>query len=74
MVGATDLLSSQDGEIITLDFQKPIELLADEVVGVLEDGAVLHAVAQRAARKARSWTELDNGQKLVDAVQAVLNL
>eukprot|EP00884_Botryococcus_braunii_P006373 jgi/Botrbrau1/15737/Bobra.4_1s0105.1 len=71
-VGATDLLSSNDGEVIALDFQKPTELLVQDIVAILEDVAGLHAVAQRAASKARSWTELDNGRTLAEAVEGIL--
>lgn len=71
-MGATDLLSAEQGEIITLDFSQPIPKLAEEIRRVLEDSEKLHAVACRAAAKARSWTELDNAKALTQIVEQVL--
>jgi hypothetical protein len=74
LVGATDLLGAEPGEIITLDFSQPLAHLARDVTRVLEDCGKLYDVACRAATKARSWTELDNAKALAKTVEEVLLL
>lgn len=74
MVGATDLLSSEAGEVISLDMQEGGASLALRVVQALDDVAALLAVGQRAAARARSWTEIDNGRVLVEAALSCLDL
>lgn len=73
MVGATDLLSSEAGEVISLDLQQGRASLALQVVQALDDVAGLLAVGQRAAVRARSWTELDNGRVLADTAGRCLD-
>lgn len=69
-VGATDLLSETEGEVICCDMGATISELADQVEALLADRQRLAAVGRAAATKARSWTERANAAALAALVQA----
>ena len=73
-VGATDLLSAPQGEVIEVDMSQPIEALAayiEELIGARSQR--LADVGRAAAAKARSWTETANAEQLVALLQSRLD-
>ena len=65
-MGATDLLSALEGEVIEVDMSQPVGELAAYVDALLGNKAqLLAAVGAAAARKARRWTETANAEQLV---------
>ena len=65
-MGATDLLSASEGEVIEVDMSQPMGELAayvDDLVG--NNAQRLADVGAKAAHKARSWTETANAEQLV---------
>ena len=69
-VGATDLLSASEGEVIEVDMSQPVGELAayvDDLVG--NEAQLLADVGAAAAHKARSWTETANAEQLVQLLQ-----
>ncbi len=72
-MGATDLLSASQGEVIEVDMSQPIEALAAYVEELLKARSNLLAdVGRAAAAKARSWTETANAEQLVALLQTRL--
>jgi hypothetical protein len=71
-VGATDLLSSQNGEVFLQDLTVDVKNLADRVERLLSNGTLLLSVAIKAAAKARSWSEAANAAALMEMVQKAL--
>ena len=73
-MGATDLLSASEGEVIEVDMSQPTEALAAHIGGLI--GARSHLLAdvgRAAACKARSWTETANAEQLVALLQKHIN-
>ena len=69
-MGATDLLSASQGEVLEVDMGQPIGDFAAHVEEILSSQAgLLAAVGAAAAHKARSWTETANAEQLVVLVQ-----
>lgn len=69
-MGATDLLSASQGEVLEADMGQPISDVAAHVEELLSSKAgLLAAVGAAAAHKARSWTETANAEQLVVLVQ-----
>ena len=69
-MGATDLLSASEGEVIEVDMSQPVGELAayvDDLVG--NEAQLLADVGAAAAHKARSWTETANAEQLVQLLQ-----
>jgi hypothetical protein len=71
-VGATDLLSSERGEVITADLTMPLPSLAAAMEGLLADRGRLQRCGAAAARAARGWTEAANAAALVELVRMAL--
>ncbi len=72
-MGATDLLSASQGEVVEVDMLEPVEALAayvDELVGARSQ--LLADVGRAATSKARSWTETANAEQLVALLQGNL--
>lgn len=70
-VGATDLLSASQGEVIEVDMSCSREDLAayvEDLIGARSD--LLAEVGRAAALKARSWTETANAEQLVSLLQS----
>lgn len=73
-MGATDLLSASEGEVIEVDMSQPIEELAARVdMLVSVKSQLLADVGRAAAAKARSWNETANAQQLVALLQNCLD-
>ena len=73
-MGATDLLSASEGEVIEADMSQPLETLAAEVEMLVSARSQLLAnVGRAAAAKARSWTEAANAQQLVALLRSSLD-
>ena len=69
-MGATDLLSASEGEVIEVDMSQPVGELAayvDDLVG--NKVQLLADVGAAAAHKARSWTETANAEQLVQLLR-----
>ena len=69
-MGATDLLSASEGEVIEVDMSQPVGELAayvDDLVG--NKAQLLADVGAAAAHKARSWTETANAEQLVQLLR-----
>ena len=72
-MGATDLLSVDDEEVLEEDFSMPVTALALRVEHLLEDSQCLLArVGAAAARRARSWSDGANAQRLIEHVAGAL--
>lgn len=72
-VGATDLLSADENEVICCDLAAlSIAELADVTEGLIQDRQRLASVGRRALVKARSWTERANAEALVALVQGAV--
>ena len=72
-MGASDLLSASQGELVEFDMAQPVEALAAYVAELV--GARSHLltdVGRAAALKARSWTETANAEQLVALLQSHL--
>lgn len=68
-VGATDLLSGDDGEVFLLDLTARPAHVAAAAERLLAAPEGLAATAARAMRKARSWDEAANAGELVALVR-----
>lgn len=69
-MGATDLLSASQGEVLEVDMGQPISNFAAHVEELLSSKVgLLAAVGAAAAHKARSWTETANAEQLAVLVQ-----
>ena len=69
-MGATDLLSASEGEVIEVDMSQPVGELAAYVDNLLGNKMQrLADVGAAAAHKARSWTEAANAEQLMQLLR-----